>query len=69
MLVIQTLTFVLPGIAAGLTLSIPFLIALSKLFEYFVGSPISTFPSYSGIIWSIVLGFFIPIFSLIYPIK
>lgn len=69
MILIQSITFVLPGIIFGLIFSIPCLyLAYTKIKES-SGAEIAILPSTNSIIYASSIGFVIPLVSAYYPIK
>ena len=69
LILIQALSFVIPGIIIGLGISIPLLVLARSLLQNKLGVAISIIPTVAGFAWSIGIGILIPILSSYYPVK
>ncbi|KAL4454907.1 hypothetical protein ABPG74_006289 [Tetrahymena malaccensis] len=69
LIIIQSLSFVLPAVIFGFFLTIPLLMIVSDQLESAVGALISIYPTKNAIIFGLCLGVLIPLVSSIIPIK
>ena len=69
MILIQSITFVLPGILFGLLFAIPCLYFAYTKIKDSSGAEISILPSLNSIIYASSIGLLIPVISAYYPIK
>jgi len=69
LILIQALSFVIPGIILGIGVSIPLLMYAGNILESKIQVNIPIVPTGKALFWSIILGLIIPIISSYYPMK
>lgn len=69
LILIQTLTFALPGVFLGFFFSFPILRIISNMLSGSLDSVIPSTPSPNATVYSILLGLGIPLISAIYPLR
>jgi len=69
LILIQALSFVIPGIAVGMVLSFPFLGKISSFLEERLQADIPSSPTAGATTYAILIGILIPIVSSYYPLK
>lgn len=61
--------YVIPSVIIGIILSIPVLTFISNILEPTLGTKFPTNPTTNAIIYALVVGALIPLFSSIFPIR
>lgn len=69
LILVQALSFVLPALVIGFTLSILGLMMVSNALKGILEVEISVFPTFNAFILALSVGTLIPLFASIFPIK
>lgn len=69
LIIVQCLSYVIPAVISGMLIAIPGLEVIGNALKKSLGVKISNLPTANAVLFGLVIGILIPIFSSIFPIK